>query len=322
MVKNTMNLLLLGTGECGKSTVVKQMKMIHGNGYSPGERKEFIPIIHRNIIVAVGILYEGLSKFGIRIQTPGLEEQAQGFFETLNATITTAPEEMFRKLWNDHGIQEVFSRRQLLQLSDSTGHYMESLSRICDSNFMPTDMDILYARIPTKGVHEYVFHTKKPDVTFRMTDVGGQKAERRNWMKCFDDLTSVIFITSLSDFDQLAAESEGGGNRLQESLKLFEQLMGSKYLQNSTVILFLNKLDLFENKLAAGKSIKQHFPNYQGAEGDSSAIKKFILSQFSKSKQQLYPHFTTAINTENIEFVFKAVKDTLVHGTMKDFGFV
>ena len=44
-----------------------------------------------------------------------------------------------------------------------------------------------------------------------MTDVGGQKAERRKWMQCFDDVTSVIFIAALSDFDQVAAESEGGG---------------------------------------------------------------------------------------------------------------
>jgi len=44
-----------------------------------------------------------------------------------------------------------------------------------------------------------------------MTDVGGQKAERRKLKPCFDDVTSVIFIAALSDFDQVAAESEGGG---------------------------------------------------------------------------------------------------------------
>ncbi len=44
-----------------------------------------------------------------------------------------------------------------------------------------------------------------------MTDVGGQKAERRKWMECFNAVTSVIFVTALSDFDQMAAESEGGG---------------------------------------------------------------------------------------------------------------
>ena len=54
------------------------------------------------------------------------------------------------------GIQSVYGQRRLLQLSDSTGHYMDSLARICDAGFAPTDTDILYARIPTKGVRACV----------------------------------------------------------------------------------------------------------------------------------------------------------------------
>lgn len=315
-----INLLLLGTGECGKSTIVKQMKMIHGNGYSGQERKEFVGIIHQNIIVAMRVLYEGLSRFGSNIETPELEEHAQAFFDGFNATITAAPHDLFKQLWADSGIQAVYSQRRLLQLSDSTGHYMESLSRICAPGFNPTDTDILYARIPTKGVHEYMFHTQNPDVTFRMTDVGGQKAERRKWMECFNAVTSVIFVTALSDFDQMAAESEGGGNRLQESLKLFKQVMKGKHLQKSTVILFLNKLDLFKEKLEQGSEIKRHFPEYKGVEGHPEQIQEFILRLFSSQKAELYPHFTTAIDTTNIKFVFKSVKDTLIQERLKSFG--
>ncbi len=53
-------------------------------------------------------------------------------------------------------------------------------------------------------------------------------------------------------------------NRLQESLKLFKQVMKGKHLQKSTVILFLNKLDLFKEKLEQGSEIKRHFPEYKG----------------------------------------------------------
>lgn len=318
--RNQLQLLLLGTGECGKSTVVKQMRMIHSGGYPAAERKAFVAIIHQNVLAAMQVLYGGLSKFQIQIETPGLDEQAQAFFEGLNATITAAPVDLFSVLWRDQGIQSVYGQRRLLQLSDSTGHYMDSLARICDAGFAPTDTDILYARIPTKGVHEYRFHTKNPDFTFRMTDVGGQKAERRKWMQCFDDVTSVIFIAALSDFDQVAAESEGGGNRLQESLKLFKQVMKGKFLKKSTVILFLNKLDIFTRKIGQGNTIKQHFPKYSGAEGDVDAIQKFILDLFSTEKKELYPHFTTAIDTRNIDFVFQSVKDTLIHDGLKEFN--
>lgn len=57
-----------------------------------------------------------------------------------------------------------------------------------------------------------------------------------------------------------------------------------------------------------------------GAEGDVDAIQKFILDLFSTEKKELYPHFTTAIDTGNISFVFKSVKDTLIHDGLKEFN--
>lgn len=43
----------LGTGESGKSTFIKQMRIIHGVGYSDEDKKEFIPLIYQNIFMAI-----------------------------------------------------------------------------------------------------------------------------------------------------------------------------------------------------------------------------------------------------------------------------
>lgn len=78
--------------------------------------------------------------------------------------------------------------------------------------------------------------------------MGGQRAERRKWIHCFDDVVAVIFFASLSEYDQTLAEAIDT-NRMSESISLFKQLLTLECFQNTPFILFLNKYDLFEAKI-------------------------------------------------------------------------
>lgn len=42
----------------------------------------------------------------------------------------------------------------------------------------------------------------------RMVDVGGQRSERRKWIHCFENVTSIIFLAAVSEYDQVLYESE------------------------------------------------------------------------------------------------------------------
>ena len=44
--------------------------------------------------------------------------------------------------------------------------------------------------------------------TYRMVDVGGQRSERRKWIHCFENVTSIIFLVALSEYDQILFESD------------------------------------------------------------------------------------------------------------------
>lgn len=68
-------------------------------------------------------------------------------------------------------------------------------------DYLPSQQDILLARKPTKGIHEYDFEIK--NVPFKMVDVGGQRSERRRWFECFDSVTSILFLVSSSEYDQV-----------------------------------------------------------------------------------------------------------------------
>ena len=41
-----------------------------------------------------------------------------------------------------------------------------------------------------------------------MVDVGGQRSERRKWIHCFENVTSIMFLVALSEYDQVLVESD------------------------------------------------------------------------------------------------------------------
>ncbi len=43
-------------------------------------------------------------------------------------------------------------------------------------------------------------------MVFHMFDVGGQRSERKKWIHCFDNVTSVLFVVAMSEYDQVLVE--------------------------------------------------------------------------------------------------------------------
>lgn len=64
-------------------------------------------------------------------------------------------------------------------------------------------------------------------IKFRVFDVGGQRAERRKWINCFDNVTSVIFVAAISEYDQVLFE-DPSKNRVEEAVELFEEICANK----------------------------------------------------------------------------------------------
>jgi len=81
-----------------------------------------------------------------------------------------------------------------------------------------------------------------------MFDVGGQRNERKKWIHCFENVTAVLFVASISDYNQTLYEDEKT-NRMMEALSLFEEICNSRWFKNTAMILFLNKRDIFAEKI-------------------------------------------------------------------------
>uniref|UniRef100_A0A1I8ERK2 Guanine nucleotide-binding protein subunit alpha n=1 Tax=Wuchereria bancrofti TaxID=6293 RepID=A0A1I8ERK2_WUCBA len=318
--RRELKLLLLGTGESGKSTFIKQMRIIHGNGYSDEDKRAHIRLVYQNIFMAIQAMIRAMDTLNIPYgdQSSDLQDKAN-VVRAIDYENVTSFEEPYvsyiEDLWSDSGIQECYDRRREY-------HYLSDLRRLAASDYLPTEQDILRVRVPTTGIIEYPFDLEQ--IIFRMVDVGGQRSERRKWIHCFENVTSIMFLVALSEYDQVLVECDNE-NRMEESKALFRTIITYPWFTNSSVILFLNKRDLLEEKILYSHLV-DYFPEYDGPSRDPIAAREFILKMFVDLNPDvdkiIYSHFTCATDTENIRFVFAAVKDTILQHNLKEYNLV
>eukprot|EP00088_Acartia_fossae_P013483 TRINITY_DN17086_c0_g2_i1.p1 TRINITY_DN17086_c0_g2~~TRINITY_DN17086_c0_g2_i1.p1 ORF type:complete len:378 (+),score=91.60 TRINITY_DN17086_c0_g2_i1:56-1135(+) len=324
-----VKLLLLGAGESGKSTIVKQMKIIHDIGYSGEECLQYQPVVYSNTIQSLMAIIRAMGQLRIDFRDPARADDARQFF-----SLAAAPGEdgklsyelgmIMKRLWADAGVQACFHRSREYQLNDSAAYYLNSLDRISAPNYRPTQQDVLRTRVKTTGIIETQFKFKS--LHFKMFDVGGQRSERKKWIHCFEGVTAIIFCVALSGYDLVLAEDEEM-NRMMESMKLFDSICNNKWFVETSIILFLNKKDLFEEKIRHSP-LSICFPEYNGPNTyeDAAAYIQLKFESLNRCRDQkgilkeIYTHFTCATDTTNIQFVFDAVTDVIIKNNLKDCG--
>jgi len=223
-----------------------------------------------------------------------------------------------RQLWEDHAIQQTYLHRSDFQLNDSANYFLDQLEDLTRVDYLPTDQDILHARVRTTGIieNDFIIDNNK----FKMVDVGGQRNERKKWIHCFDNVTAVLFVADMAAYDRKLYEDEKI-NRIEETLNLFENICNSKWFRDISVILFLNKCDLFKEKITRSP-LKIGFPEYTG-ENTFEPASAYMEQEFLKRnhyKKPIYCHMTCATDTRNVSVVFNGVKDIVVRGALESSG--
>jgi len=329
----THRLLLLGAGESGKSTIVKQMVILHVHGFSESEKKARIPYILCNIRDAILTITGNMSTLTppINLEDPDIQSSVDYIQDEASQIDFDYPDEFFNHtelLWKDKGVQQCFDRSNEYQLIDCAKYFLDRTPMVRTKDYCPTEQDVLRCRVLTLGIFETRFQVDK--VNFHMFDVGGQRDERRKWIQCFNDVTAIIFVTACSSYNMVLRE-DPSQNRLRESLDLFTSIWNNRWLRTISVILFLNKQDLLAEKIMAGKSkLEDYFPDFTRyitpAEATSDneenaevvRAKYFIRDEFLRistasgdGRHYCYPHFTCAVDTENIRRVFNDCRDII-----------
>uniref|UniRef100_A0A673ZW33 Guanine nucleotide-binding protein G(olf) subunit alpha-like n=1 Tax=Salmo trutta TaxID=8032 RepID=A0A673ZW33_SALTR len=283
--KATHRLLLLGAGESGKSTIVKQMRILHVNGFNAEEKKQKIQDIRKNVKDAIVTIVSAMSTLIPPVTLANPEDQYRIEYIKSIAPLSDFDytQEFFdhaKKLWDDEGVKACFERSNEYQLIDCAQYDC--------------------------------YHLISPLVL------------------CVVDVTAIIFVVASSSYNMVIRE-DNNTNRLREALDLFRSIWNNRWLRTISVILFLNKQDMLAEKVLAGKSkIEDYFPEYArytipheatpepGEDPKVTRAKFFIRDEFLRistasgdGRHYCYPHFTCAVDTENIRRVFNDCRDII-----------
>ncbi|ORY74790.1 G protein alpha-subunit [Leucosporidium creatinivorum] len=319
--------LLLGSGESGKSTILKQMRLLSDGSHTDEERMAYREIILANAVQSMQVVVDAMDDLGLSLP-PDVQRHAALFSSLdIQPDVMDHNGDMYEDLrdgiialWKLDATRECISKSYTFQLNDSAPYYFDAASRIGQKGYVPTDQDILRSRVKTTGITEAVFKISGK-VTFRCFDVGGQRSERKKWIHCFENVQCLFFVVAISEYNQLLAE-DTTTNRVVEAATLFDSIANSRWFQNSGVLLFLNKTDLLASKLLL-TSFSDSFPDFTGSNTPTD-VQQYMLNKFRglyrHKWREIIAHFTCATDTNQMSVVLAAVEQHIIVSNLAKTG--
>jgi len=314
-LRNEVTLLILGPGESGKSTVAKQLRIINSNPWTDEERLAYKDLVIRNVLKSIRDVIRASLKCGYTISN-----ENQSVADKLSSCESLTPDiaEHITNLLKDEAIQKTLLRSSEFLLKDSAPYYFGEVHRLAEPQYIPSDQDILRSRKKTTAIVETFFEVENTKV--RLIDVGGQRSQRKKWIHLFQDVTAVLFCASLSCYD-LNLREDAKVNSMDDSLQLFEEIVNSAWFVKTPIILFLNKVDLFKQKVETSP-ITVCFNDYKGDPNNADEAISFMKRKFfalnKTSDKIIYSHITCATDTNNIATVFNTIRKILLHQTINN----
>ena len=352
----------LGAGGSGKSTLRKQFEVLYGTsalvapphlarkrereketdatpphtagGYSDAaKRKPLRDVIISNLVEGVKAIVtasfdESISGGGL---TADASLQASAVINAASPDSVALTDELVQAihtLYRDPVFQKTMMRASMYQLQECVPYFLtESLSypEWGGPKWIPSVDDCVRSRTRTSGIVEIEFELDR--VRYRVLDAGGQRAERRKWLHAFEDVTALIFVAALTEYDEVLFEDKSK-NRLQESLEVFDETVNNKFFSSTPVVLFLNKMDLFVEKYVrrgTPLNVSGLFPDAPAYTPEFPKAIEWIANEFRKRRRgatsdpsMLMIHTTTAVDGSHIDHVFKDVQTIILSRQMQE----
>lgn len=328
-------LLLLGAGQTGKTTLFKQCIWFHRK-FDPKEAKNWGQRIITNTLFAFRVLIEHAQLLDISVSLLCIEARKRVFaFETDAELLTKDICADMIFLWNeDEAIKYALENKDNFQYEDSLDYFTTRLHDLSSFSYIPTFADCLNLYARTLGVAQCT--VKIRNVQLKIWDVEGQRNQRRKWVHVYKNPDWIVFVVNLNGYNRVLYEDRSH-DRLKEDLELFDEVINLKVLEKSDFCIFFNQRDLFRKKIEGssdeidiclpppliqivrgylgGSPLSRLFPEYQGGPDYDKAL-AFIQEKFLavdrrplKEEKPLLTFVSCMLNTQEVEGFMNQVVD-------------
>ncbi|KAH9913707.1 guanine nucleotide binding protein, alpha subunit [Fomitopsis serialis] len=270
-----------------------------------------------------GIQQDGGADGQARAKEPRRPSTAEGRRDDPTAVLAACRDDIIA-LWEDPVVRAVLKRRGV-RLQDMPGFFLNDAARIATMGYDPTDEDIVRARLRTLGVEEHRFTMESgalPGSEWYIYDVGGSRNNRPMWIPYFDDIQAIIFLAPLAF--NLMLEEDTKVNRLEDSIMLWKEICQNPLLAKTTLILFLNKMDILQATLAAGIRVNKYVPSYGDQPNDVQHVTKYFRDKFrgyhkrlSPQARSFYWHETSVVDTRSTAAILVGVREGILRAHLQ-----
>eukprot|EP01126_Amoeba_proteus_P062050 TRINITY_DN8388_c0_g2_i10.p1 TRINITY_DN8388_c0_g2~~TRINITY_DN8388_c0_g2_i10.p1 ORF type:complete len:358 (-),score=61.38 TRINITY_DN8388_c0_g2_i10:52-1125(-) len=325
-------ILLLGTGNSGKSTFCKQLSLLYGGDNSHLVYKQspqlLLDVLKENVLESIKKLSDEAQKLvnsGELKLEPAVLDDLKHMSELVSLDQNAA--ERISSLWKCEEIRVLLEQKgDSLHLPggvDGLAHHISRLQEYLSPSYVPTDSDLIRVRIKTTGIVETKFVVE--GVTFVVCDVGGQRSERRKWIQCFSKVDAIIYLVATNEYDTTLEESTGF-NSMADSLQQFKVISELQLFSSIPFILFFNKFDLFASKISR-VPLESVFRDYKAfADENKGSDAEKGVAYFERNYRDnfggsvCYTYTTCALDKDNCKKVFGTIQDVVIQNALATSG--
>ena len=319
-----VKVLILGTSNSGKSTVIKQLRILYGKPYTEEELQKFRRLVHSNTLSFIVQLYELAIQEGDGILSAKDENDVYCISPAAEIDESTAT--LINRLWMDPGIQQAYLDRAKAEIPESAKYFITKANEFASEDYLPSPSDILQIRIPTRKLVTTDIEIDGTPFTFY--DVSAQENNRKKWLHQFKNVEVILFVASLGDFNVISSQ-DPMRIKLDLALEMFKEVMETEEFKEKSTILLLNKFDVLKEKIEQNiDPFEIHDPlgkkpwhdDQSGKKVSATRARKYFMERFrtchKRAKAPLI-HCACALESESVDEIFREMEDAIIKDYMK-----
>jgi len=331
-------ILLLGTGNSGKSTFCKQLTKSFGgsNPHCQSTNEEVVMSLRDNTLTGIQKLLRDCTARAAKDSKDWPPEKLKDALvhltevtpQTMDSQTAEAVQEVFSDPYVSEILEKYGDQMALPGGTDGLKFFVERIDKYVDPSYTHTQDDLLRNRIKTTGIVESKFICG--GIEFIICDVAGQRSERRKWIHCFNSVSAVIYLTSVNEYD-IGIEEATNQNSFTDSIQQWKVISDLQCFKTTPFIVFFNKFDLLPAKLDKSPLSKvfRDFDLFiqQENKTDDVAVDKAI-AYFTGVFQKNFGgdfvefHTTCALDPKSCVKVFESVQRSIIQRSLEASGLV